>query len=386
MKTVFLRTLLTFASLLILTSFATAQQRGISNAFGLLPDDEATSPADFGVQEPEYAAETLAMEEQLAEVGLTTCGYDDGPNDDDQGDDEDCCDEGCTCDSCNGGGCGDSCSCVGSCSCGGGCCSDGCACGMCGDGCCDACGHDCYGSGCGNYCGDCSNYDMNAGMYYAEIQNLFLRTHVSSEVTGKLREKYEWSPRVVMGYESANGLGARMRWWSYSRTNSTVSGSDSFHIDLDVLDAEGTARFSSKRADLVIAGGFRYANFEIAEDDDEIAADLPGITFAADGRMAICCVGRSQWSAVCGARWSLLGGDWEGDDVDLLDDAPVFDDNVTTQEVYGGVEYLCHYCNYDLYARLVFEMQNWHSDAVGENSQTDSIGFVGPAIHGGVSF
>jgi hypothetical protein len=225
---------------------------------------------------------------------------------------------------------------------------------------------------------------MNAGMYYFEIQNMFMRTHFSSDVVGKLREKYEWSPRIVGGYESPGGLGARMRWWSYSRTNSTVNGNDQFHLDLDVLDAEGTARFSSRRADLLIAGGLRYANFEIGEDNDEISADLPGITFAADGRMALCCKGRTQYSAVCGARWSLLFGDWEGDDTDLVE--AEFDDNVTTQEIYGGFEFLCHNCNYDLFARLVFEVQNWHSDVIGENSETDSIGFIGPAIHTGVSF
>jgi hypothetical protein len=222
-------------------------------------------------------------------------------------------------------------------------------------------------------------------MFYAEIQNIFMRTHVSSDVIGKLREKYEWSPRVVMGYETPGGLGGRIRWWSYDRTTTTVDGTNALRVDLDVFDAEGTARFQSRRADLVIAGGFRYADFSLAEGDDpDIRADLPGITFAADGRMAICCLGRSQWSGVCGARWSLLGGDWEGEDNGMVES--VFDDNVTVQEIYGGFEYLSRYGNYDLFARLVFEVQNWHSDALGNNSETDSIGFVGPAIHGGVSF
>jgi hypothetical protein len=364
MQTTFLRTLLTFGSLTVLTSFASAQQRGVRDAFGLLPAVNPTNSSIFGVQEAASAPNELTVEQQLAEVGLcTTCSYDDFAQDDSSDENED--------DSCEDCGCSGDCTC-GSSTCGGGC-GDGCLCGACGDGC-----------GCENCCGDCCNGEMNAGMYYAEVQNIFMRTHISSQVVGKVREKYEWSPRVVMGYESAGGLGGRVRWWNYSRTNSTLDTSDSLHVDLDVLDAEGTARFSSGRADLVIAGGFRYANFELAEDDEEIAADLPGITFAADGRMAICCVGRTQWSGVCGARWSLLGGDWEGEDNGMVE--AVFDDNVTVQEIYGGFEYLCHNCSYDFYARLVFEIQNWHSDALGENSATDSIGFVGPAVHAGISF
>jgi hypothetical protein len=110
---------------------------------------------------------------------------------------------------------------------------------------------------------------------------------------------------------------------------------------------------------------------------------MPGLTFAGDVRTAICGNCRSQWSGVCGARWSLLGGDWEGDNVLVQE---TFDDNVTVQELYGGVEYLCHHQHCDVYARIVFEVQNWHSDTIGENSPTDSLGFVGPAIHGGISY
>jgi hypothetical protein len=385
MKTTLLRTLLALVALAAVTSFATADQSDIGSLFGECSGDASEITPNLGVEPATYVHGDVMEALPAAEADS---------DDEDTSSDHKSCHSSCSCGECCGGcECG---SCVGGCSCDGcagdcgscvgGC--DGCAYGPCGS-CESYCGDACCGCGCGPYgcdgcCGDCSNYDMNAGMYYVEIQNIFMRTHFSSDVVGKLREKYEWSPRIVGGYESPGGLGGRMRWWSYSRTNSTVDGDEALHFDLDVLDAEGTARFSSRRADLLIAGGLRYANFEIAQDDDEIASDLPGITFAGDGRMAICCMGRSQWSAVCGARWSLLFGDWEGDDTDLVE--PEFDDNVTTHEIYGGVEYLCHDCNYDLFARIVFEVQNWHSDVLGETSATDSIGFIGPAIHGGISF
>jgi hypothetical protein len=377
MKRSLLRALLTLGALALPTSFATAEQRDVNSAFDQWLIDQPTQAPDIAVHSASYLADSGTMENMPAEPphsGDTADSDPDGPS----------CDRDCTCDG-RVGECCSTCDCCDSCD---GCsCGSGCDAGDCGNCFRDGCASGCCSCGCEGCCGECGNYDMNAGMYYAEIQNIFMRTHFSSRVSDKLSEKYEWSPRLVMGYESPGGLGGRLRWWNYSRTNSTVDNSEAYHLDLSVFDVEGTARFSTRRADLVIAGGMRYANFEIEEEDvaREIAADLPGLTFAADGRLAICCVNSSQWSAVCGARWSLLGGDWEGESNDLVDD--VYDDNVTVQELYGGVEYLCHHCNYDLFTRLVFEMQNWRSDALGASSaEIDSIGFIGPAIHCGAAF
>jgi hypothetical protein len=79
-----------------------------------------------------------------------------------------------------------------------------------------------------------------------------------------------------------------------------------------------------------------------------------------------------------------MGGDWEGDAGGFLD--PVRDDNVVVEELYGGVEYLCVRGDYDLFARLIFEVQNWHSDAAAQDAGADSIGFVGPGIEVGMMF
>ncbi len=263
---------------------------------------------------------------------------------------------------------------------------DGCACQGCASGGCDCGGYPCHCNPCGcesNYCG--GDYDMNAGMYYAEVQHMFMRAHVSEEVVGKLRERYEYSPRVVLGYESPSGLGGRVRYWNYTRTTDSLDpNDDALRFDFDVIDFEGTTRFSTSHAELVLAGGFRWADMKIVEDDDdEIDSEMPGITFAADVRGTICRGCNLQWAGVFGARWSMLGGDWEGDDSII---EPTMDDNIVTHDIYGGFELLCHRCGYDLYARIVFEMQNWRSDALGEETGVDSFGFVGPAVHTGITF
>jgi hypothetical protein len=260
----------------------------------------------------------------------------------------------------------------------------------CGNGC--ACGGGCCGGGCGccqshAYCCqphvDCCQ--PRSGMCYGEAQLMFLRAHVLEESLGKLSEKYEFTPRFIVGYESACGLGVRGRYWTYGRTTPNLDDDDDdLRLEFDVIDVEGTGRLSGERADLLVACGFRWVDTDIEVDDDAVGSDMPGITVAADARAWICRTCNSQWSAVAGARWSILGADWEGDDDAFIE--PTFDDNVVVTELYGGFEYLCHLCYYDLFARFVFETQNWRSDALGESADTDSLGFIGPGVHVGATF
>jgi len=117
---------------------------------------------------------------------------------------------------------------------------------------------------------------------------------------------------------------------------------------------------------------------------ERVSSDTPGITFAGDLRTIFCRECYWEWATVAGARWSLMGGDWQGSGDGFL--SPERDDNIVVTEIYGGMEYVQHYSGYDLYARLVFEMQNWHSDVAAQTSGTDSIGFLGPGIHVGMNF
>ncbi len=246
---------------------------------------------------------------------------------------------------------------------------------------CGGCPHCCGSSHCGppHACGP-----PKKGMFYSEAQLMFLRAHVVEESLGKLSEKYELTPRFILGYESPSSWGARARYWSYGRTTQILDDDDSLRLDFDVFDIEGTTRFSTERADLLLSCGFRWVDAEIEVDDESVRADMPGLTLAADVRALICRRCRSEWSGVFGARWSILGTNWQGDDDAFIE--PTDDDNITVQEIYGGVEYLRRYRNCDIFARAVFEMQNWHSDALSNSADTDSIGFVGPGLHVGATF
>jgi hypothetical protein len=214
---------------------------------------------------------------------------------------------------------------------------------------------------------------------------MFMRPHLSEQAAGKLSEKYEFSPRFIWGYESPAGPGGRARYWTYGRTTPNLdAGEDPLRFEFEVLDVEATTRFRTDRSELTVAGGIRWADIEIADTDTAVGTNLPGITLAADGRSVICRGCTWHWAGVCGARWSIMGGDWEGDDAALIE--PTRDDNIVVQEIYGGFEVLrcCRSCEF--YARAVFEVQNWRSDALGDRRGVDSIGMVGPGIHAGVNF
>ena len=276
----------------------------------------------------------------------------------------------------------DGCGCCDSC-----CCSDDCCCG---DACCCECG-DCCG-GCGSCCQCCNTCGCGGGAY-AEVQWNFLRAHVleGAGSTGKLSEEYELSPRFILGMENGCGQGARIRYWHHGHQHNDITQPGGVRFEADVLDLEVTNRFQGCRTDVILAGGVRLANLGIIDNNiitpggnDDI--DLLGLTMAADAESLICCDCSRYFSLVYGARLSILGGDWQGGGNAFVGNPPPRDDNVVVTELYTGIEVGCCYRGSDIFGRLAFEMQNWHSDALAAAANTDSIGFVGPGVHMGVGF
>lgn len=248
---------------------------------------------------------------------------------------------------------------------------------------CSSCGEACEGDSCCEcQCEKCGN--MQAGTYYAEIQMMFLRTHLMEDSAGKLSETWEFTPRFVLGYETDYGVGGRLRYFTYGRTTNVLNAPDPIRFQFDVVDFEATSRFKSCRSELVVSGGLRFAGVKTEWDEERVKLDAPGITVAGDFRSLLCGKCGQEWAAVFGARWSVLGGDWEGSDFGYA--APLRDDNLVVQEVYAGAEYSWHTHNYVVWARLVFEMQNWRSDVLSQTAGTDSISLIGPGIHAGIAF
>ena len=51
----------------------------------------------------------------------------------------------------------------------------------------------------------------------------FFRTHLVDNPLGKLSEKYEFSPRVSLGFRDTGKLDGRARYWSYDHDTRALS-------------------------------------------------------------------------------------------------------------------------------------------------------------------
>jgi hypothetical protein len=218
---------------------------------------------------------------------------------------------------------------------------------------------------------------------FADVELNFLRTHINGAAVGKLSEKYEFSPRVIIGFRETGLLDGRARFWHYDQEIPVLNGGSSIRVQFDVLDLEATQLFTGRRSEILVAGGLRLASIDLTDDDgDRAGADLLGITFAAEGRTWLGSFEGGRFALVYGGRLAVLGGDWGAELGSDFLPGLTQDDNVVVHELIAGIDYtVCHH-NVDLHARLGFEMQNWHSDALSP----DSIGVIGPGVQFGAEF
>jgi hypothetical protein len=222
--------------------------------------------------------------------------------------------------------------------------------------------------------------------YYGSVEINLLRTHLGESAHGKLSEKYEPSPRVTVGFNETGNIDGRVRYWHYSQ-DTPILGGGRIDVDMDVLDIEGTHLLASPRFEVLMGGGLRLSGIDVTDaNNDAAGADLIGMTMFAEGRTPLCSFqdGRIAW--VFGGRLSILAGDWGGDVGNNFTGGLYQDDNVVVHELHAGVVYGVRRHDYDFHARLGFEMQNWHSDALSQNGGGDSIGFLGPGIQVGAGF
>jgi hypothetical protein len=216
---------------------------------------------------------------------------------------------------------------------------------------------------------------------FMDVEFNFFRTHIVDNPLGKLSEKYEFSPRVSLGFRDTGNLDGRARYWSYDHDTRTLSGS-TINVQFDVLDLEGIHLFLGRRSELQLASGLRLASIDLSEGGTTAGADLLGITVAADGRTCLCEFQDGLFTWVYGGRLSVLGGDWGGEAGNPFVTGRTQDDNVIVHELHAGIDYAICHGDFDLHTRLGFEMQNWHSDALAQTS----IGIIGPNFLFGAEF
>jgi hypothetical protein len=219
--------------------------------------------------------------------------------------------------------------------------------------------------------------------FFADVEFNFLRTHLNGAAVGKLSEKYEFSPRVIIGFRDTGLIDGRARFWHYDHETPVLNGNSPIGVQFDVLDLEGTHLVAGRRSEVRLAGGLRIASIDLTDnDDDRAGADLLGMTLAAEGRTWLGSYQGGRFALVYGGRLSILGGDWGAEQGSDFLPGLTQDDNVVVHELLAGVDYAVCHGDVDFHARVGFEMQNWQSDALAP----DSIGIIGPGIQFGAEF
>jgi hypothetical protein len=251
---------------------------------------------------------------------------------------------------------------------------------------CPNCGQ--YHNGMSQGCGQCCDPPPGRAQISGDVELMLLRPNITENAIGKVSEDYQFSPRFTIGLRGAGNLDGRVRYWHYDRNSDLLGTDDDIRIRFDVLDVEGLHRFAWHRSELTLAAGLRLAGITLEDaTDEEASADLMGLTLAAGGATHLVCFKGGHFGLVYGGRLSILGGDWGADDNSQFIDGRTRNDNVLVHELYGGIEIAKRIQALNVHARLLWEMQNWHSDALAEDAaDIQSIGVLGPGLQLGAEF
>jgi hypothetical protein len=221
----------------------------------------------------------------------------------------------------------------------------------------------------------------------ADIELSLLRPQIATSGPNRFSEEYQFSPRLILGLRGVGNLEGRVRYWHYNRNSDDLGSSDDIRLKFNVLDVEALHRFEGRRSEFALAAGVRFAGIRLTDfDDHAVGTDLFGLTLAGDGLSRLGMFPCGHVALVYGGRLSILGGDWHGDTGNTFLTSPAHNDNVLVHELYGGIELARRFRAVNCHARLVYEMQNWQSDVLAENSGFESIGFFGPGLELGAEF
>jgi hypothetical protein len=204
---------------------------------------------------------------------------------------------------------------------------------------------------------------------------------------------YAATPRLYLGYRNRCGTGARVRYWNYDESSDVVDPdptNNEFdalqeHIDVRVLDFEGTQLVCWGPLQVDFSAGLRYAKLEfdsirIGQRPIAYNSDFEGWgpTFAMDARFPIGCRPLSVYGNM---RASFLYGDRK-----TMQNIPAiveffFDEQNTMLNAFEsqlGLQYQRCAGSGVLTARAALEGQYWHNPSsrfVG--TWGSDLGFLG---------
>jgi hypothetical protein len=269
-------------------------------------------------------------------------------------------------------------------------------------------------------CDDLSCNDCPTSNFYAGFDLAVLKPHIGTigaeffghpavDVTPSF--DYEASPRIWLGWDNAEGVGVRARYWTFESDATLAFPQDGNHdffgpvlgttswLNADTLDFEATLRGCLGQLQFQLAGGFRYATIEtglgvygeVGEGDnggDEFALAGIGMDFEGIGPTIAANVVRpigSRGLALVGsARSSWMYGTTDiypaGELAQIPVAAYVDDHMMQINEVSLGVQWSrCLARGGQISVAAVWEAQAWEwAPVVGLIHQ--DIGLSGPTF------
>ena len=278
------------------------------------------------------------------------------------------------------------------------------ACNSCTTGCTTGCE-----SACESACDVCC--DEGEGKWIAIGELTFFRYHRedgarvgSVNPNDDVEFDFDISPRITIGYQGADGLGLRARWWDYHHTAAKLGTGfgdnngmtvETYTLDLEVFD---TIQLNSVWT-AEISAGIRINEYEevmqefltYRENDFQGFGGLVGLEVKR-------CIGEGA-AVFARVRGAILMDDKRVTNIDILDG--VFSDTLLLDSTQGMLEIaLGLEGNWDLdynavaFARISGEWQNWYNysssfdGVLGEDffdGQSD-VGFGGFVLSLGVAY
>lgn len=95
---------------------------------------------------------------------------------------------------------------------------------------------------------------------YGSYELTVLQPQISVPLLGLgFGDDYLTGHRLILGAENSNGIGGRIRYWTFDQSINAVTGPPvTVAINMDVLDGEVTMREHLCSFDMLLSGGFRY--------------------------------------------------------------------------------------------------------------------------------
>jgi hypothetical protein len=202
---------------------------------------------------------------------------------------------------------------------------------------------------------------------------------------------YEFAPRFFGGFQTCEGWGGQINYWTLETGANGTNLPNIFHdLDLQTVDVDFTKTCELGEWSVQLGAGGRWGNiesnyFSAVNPNQRLTTDFEGSgpTALVNVRRPLGC---GNWAVVGEGRASFLFGD-TAVDAPLVPNLTIDDDVVRIWEGRAGIEWTGPSASGDalFFVRALFEGQFWNVPSVGPAGSPD-LNFLGPTLSVGFVF